>query len=198
MLHTYLPWYCERCQKNHNSVTRADENDDLDGKTGGGCFLHGWITDTQVIGWNTSTFDDESDGEGVGGVLGLVWNGEVLEWRPNGGVIGGTFGGAYGGNRWCSELWNRVAVVHRRFVDMLVEYDVPIMVWWCYLDIVLVARKIAGDGGRKHRVYTERDRGRWNWCSAEMGKFNWIWFLIKSNNTIRFAIIKLVMLHIFF
>ena len=80
-------------------MTRADENDDLDGKTGGGCILHGWITETRVIGCNTSAFDDESDGEGVGGVLGLVWNGEVLEWRPNGGVIGGAFGGAYGGNR---------------------------------------------------------------------------------------------------
>ena len=51
-------------------------------------------------------------------------------------------------------------MVYRRLVDILVEYDVRIMVWWCYLDIVLVARKIAGDGGRKHRVDTEREWGR--------------------------------------
>ena len=43
-------------------------------------------------------FGDESDGEGVGGLFGLVWNGEVLELFPNRGVIGGAFGGAYGGN----------------------------------------------------------------------------------------------------
>ena len=43
-------------------------------------------------------FDDESDGEVVGGGFGLVWNGEVLEWMTNRGVIGGVIGGAYGGN----------------------------------------------------------------------------------------------------
>ena len=48
----------------------------------------------------------------------------------------------------------------RRLVDMLLGYEVLILVWWCDLDIVLFAREIAGDGGRKHLVYTEREWGR--------------------------------------
>ena len=53
-----------------------------------------------------------------------------------------------------------VAMVHSGFDDVVDEFDMWILVWWCCLDIVLVARKIAGDGGRKHRVYTERVWGR--------------------------------------
>ena len=57
-----------------------------------------------------------------------------------------------------------VELGERRLVDMLLGYEVLILVWWCDLDIVLFAREIAGDGGRKHLVYTERVWGRWKKC----------------------------------